>query len=807
MIPGIKKRLLVTTALSAVFTSAALMAQLAPATAQTFDTTLMGAPEAPKRVVIPFPENFDFTMLGLPADFNPMTMDFPDGFDFTMLGFPADFDPETYDPTLMGAPKYTPAAEAILGLDPTLHGAPKTPVNAMPGFDPTLTGMPGVPNPGLGFDPTLQGAPEAPKPTLGFDPTLQGAPPTPAGMNPNAPVLPIDPVVPVDPIDPVDPDRPTDIPTAGPLPTFEGIGLSALSPPETATLTQAVQITAGPVGEQQFVQATGQTLFGAVMDPGAFDMVEVEVQPSGRISMVDVSPMTGQFATRVFEDDFGNDGSLDVTLTGMNSTNTEVSTDSVSYTLRQAMPEDGFVQALSRVTFGATPQLYARVRAIGFAAYVEEQLNPDTINDAFFDALRVDDLIDPNQRNTSRTLDELIEHDLAYAIYTEKQLREVMGTFWSNHFHASEKLANMAHQMVADRDFFRENAFGNFADLLKYSARSPVMSRFLDNTDNRRGRINENYGREILELHTVGVTGGYDDDDVIAVSRIFTGWTYDWVNQAQVDTQPRDYVFEFRADRHDFEDKEIPFLGITITGREGPEGVEEGDELIDALAMDPRTQNYVCGKIVQKFVADQPPASFVSNCVAAWEASGGNSAAILRAILLDPAYINTPAIQRNQSKTPLEFAVSFARAFDYLPSADQEDRYYRELREMVSKAGYFPVRFPVPTGLPEVGAAWLNSGSLISQYQEVVGMANNAANFGSDLQSLLLEAGLATAEEAAAYMLAVATADRYREDEFNAVVQELKGTDGFFEPATEDESRALRRAIGLIGSMPSFHLQ
>ena len=606
-----------------------------------------------------------------------------------------------------------------------------------------------------------------------------------------------------------DPDRPTDIPDSGPLPTFDGIGLSALSPPENVTLTQAVEITAGPVGDQQFVQATGQTLFGAVMDPGAFDMVEVEVQPAGRTTLVDVSPMTGQFATRIFEDDFGNDGTVTVNLVAANSNNSEVETESVSYTLRQAMPEDGFVQALSRVTYGATPQLYARVRAIGFSAYVEEQLNPGTINDAFFNSLSVDNLIDRSNRNTGSVLNELVEHNIAHAAYTEKQLQEVMGEFWSNHFHASEKGASMALQAVDDRDFFRENAFGNFADLLKYSARSPLMSRFLDNTDNRRGNINENYGREILELHTVGVDGGYDDDDVIAVSRVFTGWTYDWVNDQEParSNDPRQYVFEFRADRHDFEDKEIPFLGLTITGREGAEGVNEGDELIDALSMDPRTQNYVCGKIVQKFVADNPPANFVQNCVTAWQASGGNSAEMLRAILMDPAFINTPSIQRTQVKTPFEFAVSFVRAFDFLPPANREDQFFRDAREAVTRAGFNPVFFPVPTGLPEVGAAWLSSYAMLSQYSELTGLADSAQDFGSDMQALMLDAGLETAEEAAAYLLAIATADRYREEEYNAVIAELRGSDGFFEPATENETTAIRRAIAMITSSPSFHLQ
>ncbi len=815
---GTHKRLFITTALSAVFTTTAFMAQTDLVQAQTYDPTLMSAPNAVDPRLKYFPEDFDFTTLGFPEGYDPRVSGFPDGymanFDPTIMALPmvtpyisptntpVAGDGPAFDPTVAPMPEAEPTQTATLpaGFDPTLM--------AMPDPEPVQTGMP------TGFDPTLMAAP-TPEPTqaglpAGFDPTLMAAPkdysPPEPGMTPDPDPTPVVTPPVEEPIE-VDPDRPTDIPDVGPLPTFAGIGLSSLSPPENVVLTQAVEITGGPVGDEMFVQSTGQTLFGAVMDPGAFDMVEVVIQPSGRTTTVDVSPMTGQFATRVFEDDFDQTGSVTVELTGANSTNTEIQPESASYTLQAAMPEDGFVQALSRVTYGATPQLYARVRAIGFNAYVEEQLNPDTINDAFFESLRAGDLVNGNERNVTRSLYEIIEHEIAHAAYSEKQLKEVMGAFWANHFHASEKGASMNGEIFEDREFFRENAFGTFEELLNYSARTPTMSRFLDNTDNRRDNINENYGREILELHTVGVNGGYDDDDVIAVSRVFTGWTYEWANQAQSDTEQREYVFDFRTDRHDFEDKEIPFLGITITGREGEEGVDEGSELIAALSNDARTQNYVCGKIVQKFVADVPPASFVGNCVAAWQASGGSTEAMLRAILLDPAFINTAALQRTQSKTPLEFAVSFVRAFDFLPPAAREASFYDELRQAVADTGYDFTRFPAPTGLPEVGAAWLSSSAMLDAHKELQGLADDADDFGSDLQSQILDAGLETAEEVAAFMLAVATADRYREEEYAAVVRELKGTDGFFEPAIENETQAFRRAIAIILSLPSFQLQ
>ena len=444
---------------------------------------------------------------------------------------------------------------------------------------------------------------------------------------------------------------------------------------------------------------------------------------------------------------------------------------------------------------------------MGFAAYVEEQLNPETINDTAFEATDPSALVDILNRSGNTVLNGMTNENMAYAAYSEKQLREVMGTFWWNHFHASERDANMYHQAVTDRRFFRENAFGNFGDLLLYSARSPLMSRFLDNNNNRRGNINENYGREILELHTVGVNGGYDDNDVIEVSRIFTGWRYDWVNEDNQETEGRIFEFEFQPERHDFEDKNVDFIGLNVTGRTGEDGVQEGEELIAALSMQPSTRAYVCGKIVQKFVADDPPAEFVNICTATWEASGGNSREILRAILLDPAYISRAEYQRNKAKTPFEFAASFVRAFGFEPGEDGEGAFYDRLRRAMHNAGMNPTRFPVPTGLAEVSSAWLNSATYIEQYKELNGLASRANRNGSDMQAEILDAGLETAEEVAAFLLGVATSDRYTLAEYEAVIAELKGADGIFEPATEDETIAFRRAIAIVSIAPSFHLQ
>ena len=610
-------------------------------------------------------------------------------------------------------------------------------------------------------------------------------------------------------LNPVTPVTPTPNPTPNPNPPStpnNGASAGPLAPPQGIAISQAVQLTSAGDAEGR-VASTGTTLFGAVMNPTMFDTVRVTLNPSGRTTTVDTGPTTGQFAVRLFPEDFAQGTEVTVTLEGAFSANDEVASTPVSYTVQGAMPEDGLAHALSRLSFGPTADLYSRVRAMGYNAYVEEQLAPETISDAVLNSMQPQQILDPTTRNGGSLLNSLDEYNIAYATHTEKQLREVMAAFWRNHFHASTKGTSIYQQNIADNEFFRENAFGRFEDLLLYSARSPLMSQFLDNDESRRGRINENYAREILELHTVGVDGGYGDEDIIAIARVFTGWHYRQTNEG-ADDVARLYEFEFKADRHDTDDKVIPFLNMTITGQSGAAGVQEGEQLIGILSDLPQTRSYVCGKLVTLLVADQPPQSFIDNCVGAWVTSDGDTEAMLRAILLDPTYITSVEFQRNKAKTPFEYAVSTARAFGVRPEAGDNPRdFYNDFRETMTDAGYNPLRFPVPTGLAEVSSAWINTASMIDKFQQTAQIAERRERFNIDLAALSTEAGLETAEEVAAYLLGVATADRYQRDEFEAVVAVLKGADGIFEPRVTDETRAYERALGLITVLPSFQLQ
>ena len=596
---------------------------------------------------------------------------------------------------------------------------------------------------------------------------------------------------------------------SGPVipPALDTIQTSPLSPPKNVTLTQAIELTwAGNSAGQ--VANTGTTLFGGVMDPMQYDIINATIAPGNRTVTVDVGAVTGQFAIRLFPEDFAAGAEVTVSLVGGSSVDANVTSEPVSYTVTGVAPVDGITQAMSRLTFGPSPELYARMRGIGYEAFIEEQLSPETIPDGRFSMMNPGGLLDRNTTNTGNMLNSIIHHDIAYSAFSQKQLREVMGQFWANHFYAANKDSSIVVQAIDDRNFFRANALGNFEDLLLYSARSPLMSQYLDNDQNRVGNINENYGREILELSTVGVNAGYTDEDIVTSSEIFTGWRYVRTNP-NADGVPQTYEFYFDPQRHDSSGpKVITALGVNIEGRSGEAGVEEGEEYIAILAQHPSTRNVVCGKIVTLLVADTPPAQFVQSCAAAWEASGGEVKEILRAILLDPAYIQNVELQRNKAKTPVEMSISTIRAFGAAPRSGDEQNFYSRFRQPITTAGYNYVSSAVPpTGFPEVSAAWLNSAAMIATGNRLADTAERRDELGIDLVADGIDAGLETAEEFAAYLLTVATADRFTREEYESLVAELKGTDGIFDPRNSDERRALERAMGLVLVMPSFAIQ
>ena len=338
-----------------------------------------------------------------------------------------------------------------------------------------------------------------------------------------------------------------------------------------------------------------------------------------------------------------------------------------------------------------------------------------------------------------RMASEFQELAVVRAALSERQLYEVMVDFWTNHF-------NVFFGKGADRflmpDYvehtIRPHALGRFEDLLIATAKSPAMMFYLDNWQSvapgvspqsplsalRRGGqgvrtpmriagqgmrrrvptgINENYARELLELHTLGVDGGYTQEDVINVARIFTGWSIEPPRQGG--------DFQFHDWAHDEGEKEV--LGVTFPAGHG---MDEGVRLLELLANHPATMHHVSRKLCQRFVNDEPPDGCVDDAVAAWRRSGGDLREVLHAIFHGPDFW-APLNTRAKVKTPLEFVVSALRAVGADPDTTPR------LAQVVARLGEPLYLHVAPDGYPEREDAWVNSGALLDRMNAGVALA------------------------------------------------------------------------------------
>lgn len=355
---------------------------------------------------------------------------------------------------------------------------------------------------------------------------------------------------------------------------------------------------------------------------------------------------------------------------------------------------------LNRVSYGARPEDLAHLKAIGKEAYLDEQLNPDRIEDELADTklarlpvLNMDrqtiyELDNPEDR-ASRSL---IKGFLLRGIHSRKQLLERVVEFWTDHFHVPLAFDNNPDLVQLHRAM-RQHAFGDFRDLLIASAKSPAMLVYLDNAYSSKDNPNENYARELLELHTLGVDGGYSEDDVKEIAKAFTGWTlHDRTKSG----------FYFDGEQHDQEKKVV--LGYVLPeGR----GIEDGLQVLSMLAAHPSTARFICTKLCIKFVSDQPPESLVESLINVWTAEKGNIKAVLRALFLSNEFA---ASQDQKFRRPLDFFIAASRA------TGSEILDWWSLQETLEELGQAPYAWEPPNGYPEASAVWMSTNSLLSRW-------------------------------------------------------------------------------------------
>ena len=315
------------------------------------------------------------------------------------------------------------------------------------------------------------------------------------------------------------------------------------------------------------------------------------------------------------------------------------------------------------------------------------------------------------ERAGSRLLTDLQATKLARAVVSRRQLQEVMVDFWENHFSVYSGKGPERYLLLSfDRDVIRPHALGRFHEVLVAVARSPAMLYYLDNwqsaaeperpTLGQRGRgarrgINENFGRELLELHTLGVDGGYTQQDVIEVARAFTGWT--------IEDPERVGRFVFRPELHDAGPKVV--LGDSLpAGR----GVEDGEDVLTLLARHPATARFIATKLVRRFVSDTPPASLVKRAARTFRDSGGDIRAVLRTILSSREFFSRAAY-RAKIKSPFELVASALRGLG--AAADTSPR----TAQLVAQLGEPLYGHDAPNGYPETGRPWLGSGAVLGR--------------------------------------------------------------------------------------------
>jgi uncharacterized protein (DUF1800 family) len=390
---------------------------------------------------------------------------------------------------------------------------------------------------------------------------------------------------------------------------------------------------------------------------------------------------------------------------------------------------------LSRLTFGARPGDAEQVKAMGVSRWIDRQLHPYTINDNALDEVLASTgawnqstvsqaSLDATQRLVASTpLTTLMKDSLARAkvellkvrvfqatslsdnFYagrvaraqlSERQLLEIVTDFWENHFSVySGKMPSQTALMDLDRDVLRPNALGKFRDLLGAVAHSPAMLFYLDNHLSTRRGLNENYARELMELHTLGVDGGYTQKDVQEVARALTGWTIDRSHQP--------VTFTFRRDQHDTNEKMV--LGHLLpAGR----GIEDGEEVLDILARHPSTARYIAFKLARRLVSDDPPPALVNRAAETFMHTDGDIAEVVRTIVTSREFFSRAAF-RAKVKTPYQLVISVRRALN--APADTTPQTAR----LIARLGQASFGWLTPDGWPEQGIAWMTPGTMYSR--------------------------------------------------------------------------------------------
>ena len=367
-----------------------------------------------------------------------------------------------------------------------------------------------------------------------------------------------------------------------------------------------------------------------------------------------------------------------------------------------------------RITFGLNAAETQRALKLGYKGYLEYQLNHAAVDDSAVESVVANNWPIVNQSSASLVqanqgtiLQQLTDATIYRQATSPRQLLERMVEFWNDHFTIYFNKVGYLH--VADhRDVIRKNALGNFGTLLKASAHSPAMLAYLDNNVNRVGSPNQNYGREIMELHSLGVNGGYTQNDVAEISRCLTGWTLN----AQG-------AFTFNAGLHDFNAKTV--LGVTIPQRasNSGQGQQDMEQMLDVLIAHPSTATFIATKLLEAFLRPDPSAAQVAAVANAYTRTGGDIKAMLRVVLTESWVAAAPA----RYKRPYHLMLSALRGSGAVISPTATS--LSTLRSMLTQMGHVMFDWDTPDGYPDRTEYW--AGNVLPRWNALTTVASATA--------------------------------------------------------------------------------
>lgn len=393
-------------------------------------------------------------------------------------------------------------------------------------------------------------------------------------------------------------------------------------------------------------------------------------------------------------------------------------------------PSRTFEQHLiARATFGWTPELESEVRTLGWRVWLDQQLAPAGIDDSAIESVlagyrtlantnQVNHVIADNEEDGPRLLRRELSHStFLRALHSRRQLHEVMVDFWANHFNVFLYDSGYEHLMTVDnRTVARANALGKFSDVLSASAHSPAMLVYLNNARsnaNSPDGVNENWGRELLELHTLGIIDGqhiYDETDVVGVAKVMSGWSVNITDDLD--------IFRFRSSWH--HTGAISLLGgaWSCPAHAATDGQQYGESLLSFLAHHPSTARYLCWKLIKRFVTDDPPPSLVTSAQQVYLANDTAIAPVLRHLFHSAAFA---ANRGTKLRRGLEILAATCRVLDAQvdpdPSGDAAEGIHGEGWGALFRLGQPLFGHRNPDGFSDDSADWLSADGLLRRWE------------------------------------------------------------------------------------------